>query len=494
MPQKQINIQEQKQIQQQRLTPQQIQTVVMLEMPLAQIEDYIRQEIDGNPSIEAEYPHDAEQYEGYDTPQQSDEGERRQDALDAALERIGQDDRMESTPFSDDYIPRYSPEIPTALEAGNTLSFIDSLYEQMRMEELTPQEEQIMEYLICSLDNDGLLRKDIAAVADELAFREGLYVEPEEVEEVLHRLQEFTPAGIGARSLKECLTIQVERMKGTPLAMMMYDVVTKCYDDLLKNRWNNICKTLNISHAQGERIRQEIRHTLNPKPGASLGEAQGKSMEQITPDYMVYVDDDGTISFELNNGRIPVLHVVEKDEELIAQLQGTKNKAEKEALAFTQQYVERARTYIEALRQRNETMIRTMREIVSMQREYILSGDDSDLKPMVLKDIAERTGYDLSTISRVSRAKYVQMPWGIVPLKHFFNEGYSVLGGDAISTKKIKNALRDIISAEDPNHPLPDDRLAQVMSEKGFPIARRTVAKYREQMNIPVARMRKGHA
>ncbi len=493
MSQKQYNIQEQKQIQQQRLSPLQVQTVRMLEMPLTQMEDYIEQEIEINPSLEADYSHGDDELETYDRQQQSDESERRQDALDDALERIGQDDRMEdTTPLSDDFNPTQNYyEEKNYQEAGSTTSFIENLYEQMREEELNDTERSIMEYLIGSLDNDGLLRKDIAAVSDELAFREGLYVEPEEVEDVLHRLQEFYPPGVGARSLRECLTLQVERMRGTKTNMMMYDVLTKCYDDFINNRWDKICRTLKMSEAQAETVRKEIRHTLNPKPGAAFGEVQGRSLEQVTPDFIVYVNDNGTIAFEMNRGKMPTLQIVQKDEEMIESLQYANSKAEREALAFTQQYVDRGKMFIEAIRQRNETMMRTMKEIIIQQREYILSGDDADLKPMLLKDVAEKTGYDISTISRVSRSKYVQTPWGIVPLKHFFNEGYDTGTGDAIATKTIKNALKEIIEKEDNKSPLSDDKLTAIMKEKGFPIARRTIAKYREQMGIPVARMRK---
>ena len=492
MSQKQINIQEQKQIQQQNLTPLQLQVVKMLEMPLAQMEDHIEKEIDVNPSLEAEYQQDGDNFDAYDTRPQTEEKELRQDALTDALERIGQDDRMDATPFSDDYIPHHSaPENQNFLEPNALTTFMDSLYEQMRMEELSDTEKEIMEYLIGSLDDDGLLRKDISLIVDELAFLEGLFVTEEEVEDVLLKLQEFNPAGIGARNLQECLTIQIERMKGTKTAMIMYDVITKCFNDFLNNKWDNICRTLSLTKTQGELVRKEIRHSLNPKPGAAFGESQERSLQQVTPDFLVNIDDDGTISFELNNGRIPILHVVKKDEELIEKLQGTKNKAEKEALAFTEEYVNRARMYIDAIQQRNETMVLTMKEIIKMQRKYFLSGDETDIRPMVLKDIAERTGLDASTISRVSQSKYVQTPWGIFPLKHLFSGRYNIGDGTSISTTVIKKALQEVIASEDKKKPLSDDKLTEIMKEKGYPIARRTVAKYREQMNIPSARLRK---
>lgn len=511
MPQKLINIQEQQQqqLQQQHLTPVQLQMVKMLEMPVAQIEDHIRQELDANPSLETDYsdgsvdgmggqdgtPADAP-YASQDNADhsQTDENERRTDALNDALDRIGQDDRMDNMMFSDDYTPRQSRSADDdmrPMEAGNQTSFIDTLREQMRMEDMTEKEEAVMDYLICSLDDDGLLRKDTLTISDELAIYENIYAEPDEIEGVIMKLQEFNPAGIGARSLQECLVIQIERMKATPQTMLMYEVVTKCYDDFINNRWQKICKAMRISPEDADRLRKEIRHSLNPKPGAALNETQGRALNHITPDIILTVDEDNNISFELNNSNIPPLRVVAEDVMMLEKLQKNATRAEREALAFTQQYVDRAKIYIEALRQRNETMMRTMRAIISMQRKYFISGDENDLEPMVLKDVAERTGYDISTISRASRSKYVMTAWGTFPLKHFFSEGYDTGEGNTVSTKAIKMALKEAIEGEDPKRPYSDDKLVSIMKDKGFPIARRTIAKYREQIGIPVARLRK---
>ena len=505
MSQKQINIQEQQQqqLQQQHLTPVQMQMVKMLEMPVAQMEDYVRQEIDANPSLEPDYSDTVGegmmQADAADTayPADSaaaDERERRSDALNDALDRIGQDDRMDNTTFSDYCTTRqgsHADDDSRPMEAGTQTSFIDTLREQMRMENLSDEEESIMDYIICSLDDDGLLRKDVTLISDELAIYENIYAEPEEIESIVKKLQEFNPAGIAARSLQECLVIQIERMKATPQTMLMYDVVTKCYDDFINNRWQKICKTMHITPEHADTLRKDIRHLLNPKPGAALNETQGRSLHHITPDIILSVDEYNNISFELNNGNIPPLRVVAEDVKMLESLQKNASRAEREALAFTQQYVDRAKVYIEAIRQRNETMMRTMRAIISMQRKYFISGDENDLEPMVLKDVAERTGYDISTISRASRSKYVMTAWGTFPLKHFFSEGYDTGEGNTVSTKAIKMALKEAIDAEDPKKPLSDDKLVSIMKEKGFPIARRTIAKYREQIGIPVARLRK---
>lgn len=500
----QVNIQtqQQQQLQQQQLSPLQLQVVRLLEMPVAELEQKVLMELDNNPSLEAS-PYDAD-YEdtlpGNDDSTANDdaiddmardERERREDALTDALDNFGGDDRMEGTTYSDDYIPGNTAE-QRSFEDGNLTSFIDTLNEQMGMEELTDDERQIMEYIIGSLEDDGLLHKDLLTISDELAIYNNMFVTEDEIEAVLLKLQEFDPAGVGARSLQECLLIQVERMKATPMTMLMYRVVNECFDEFTSNHWDRICRTLAITEAQAEELRYEIRHRLNPKPGAAFGEAQGRSLSQITPDIILNIDFDNNISFELNHGRVPQLHIVKEDEDMLRQASALRGKTGGDAaISFLRHNIDKANIFIEAMRQRQETIVKTMKAIVRKQRKYILSGDESDLQPMVLKDVAEATGLDLSTISRVSRAKYVQTPWGTFPLRHFFSEAYVTKDGDTMSTKAIKLALQDAISAEDTRHPLSDDKLVKVMTERGYPIARRTIAKYREQLGIPVARLRK---
>lgn len=503
MAQSQVNIQAQEQQlrQQQHLTKVQLQTVKLLEMPIAQLEDCIRQEIDDNPSLEPDYSHveDLQSSSGdaNDTDDgivYNDEEERRKDALDEAYDRMGEDDRMgDNDSLLSTYDRQYAENEGRPMERGNETSFIDTLIEQMNMEELNEQEKQFMEYLIGSLDDDGLLRKDLGAIADEFSIQSNTLVEPEDVEAVLLKLQEFDPAGVGARSLQECLLIQIERMKATGLTMLMYRVINEYFDDFKNNRWSKIQKSLGITTDQVEELRSEIRKRLTPKPGAALGETEGKAMNQITPDIILHIDQDENISFEQNNSRIPNLSIVKEDEELVKSLssQGKLSRGDKEAYAFTQPHVERANIFIEAMRQRMITIDLTMRAIIKKQRKYIISGDESDLQPMVLKDVADSTGLDVSTISRVSRAKYVQTPFGIFTLKHFFNEGYTTTDGNTMSTREIKIALRETIDNEDGRHPYSDDALVSVMKDKGYPIARRTIAKYREQMGIPVARLRR---
>lgn len=465
--QTQVNIQTQRQqqTQQQHLSPQQLQVVRMLEMPIAQLEQHVQLELDSNPSLDASYDEPGDETLNYEN---------------------ATNDRDNDYENDDDYLPCVHQE-QRRMENGNLTSFIDSLNEQVALEELTGEQRQIMEYLIGSLDDNGFLQKDLMVICDELDIYNNLYVEEWQVEEVLMRLQEFDPPGIGARSLQECLLIQVERMKGTPLTMLMYRVINECYDELTSNHWDRIRRRLGISELQADELRSEIRRRLNPKPGSAFNEVEGRSLQQITPDIIVNVDFDNNISFELNNGRLPRLHVVKEDEEMLKTL----TEDNSEASSFLRHNISSATQFIEALRQRNDTIVRTMKAIIRLQRKYILSGDDSDLRPMALKDVAERTGLDLSTISRVSRAKYVQTPWGTFLMRHFFSDAYTTKDGETMSTKEIKQALREVIEQEDKRRPLSDDKLVTVMTEKGYPIARRTIAKYREQLGIPVARMRK---
>lgn len=478
-----IQTQQQQQLLQQHLTPQQVLVVRMLEMPLAQFEDRVRQELDVNPSLEAKENDDADDAMGIDTPEA--------DTADA-LDTPDADDAIDNKAADaddDDYVAgQFTGETREHQDAVDK-TFVDTLIDQMRMEELTPTQEQIMEYLIGSLDNDGLLRKDLDVISDELAIYNNLFVTREEIEEVLDKLQDFDPAGVGGRSLQECLLIQIERMQATPMTMLLYRIINECYDDFTHNRWAAICKRLDISEDYADQLRLAIRRRLNPKPGGALGESVSRSMQQITPDFIVSIDYDGQISFELNKGRTPQLYLVREDEDFLRQCE--KSPANAQALEFTRRNVDRAKMFIDAIRQRNETMVRTMKVIINLQRQYFLTGDESDLRPMLLKDVAEPTGYDLSTISRVTRAKYVQTPWGTYQLRHFFSDGYSTGEGDEVSTKAIKSALREAISAEDPRRPLSDDKLVSIMAAKGYPIARRTIAKYREQLGIPIARLRK---
>ena len=509
MTQKLIQTQEQKLQQLQRLSAQQMLQVKMLEMPLNELEDNINAELDDHPALETENPDDALMGEGNedrsalddsdnsnddefgdDAYEAQSEKEERKDELDQALESIGKDDQM-----PDYNTDRYNTQNADYEEMvyGDTTSFYDKLKEQMDMQILTDKEKQIMEYLIGSLDEDGLLRKDLDSICDELIIYHNIDVSEKEIEHVLHKLQSFDPAGVGGRSLQECLLLQVKRLPKGVLRKTMEEVFEDYFDEFTKKHWDKIKSGLELNETQLETLKDEIRK-LNPKPGASLGETDGRNMQQINPDFIVDTADDGTITFTLNRGNMPELTVSPSFTDMIETYKKHKDqmsRKDKEALLYAKEKVDKAQGFIEAIKQRRHTLIITMKAIIDIQRQFFLDGDEADLKPMILKDVAERTKLDISTISRVRIEKYVQTKWGIFPLKFFFTDSYTTEDGEELSTRKIKIALQHLIENEDKKKPLSDDAISKVMKEKGFPIARRTVAKYREQLGIPVARLRK---
>ena len=509
MTQKLIQTQEQKLQQLQRLSAQQMLQVKMLEMTLNELEDNINAELDDNPALETENPDDALMGEGNedrsalddsdnsnddefgdDAYEAQSEKEERKDELDQALESIGKDDQM-----PDYNTDRYNTQNADYEEMvyGDTTSFYDKLKEQMDMQILTDKEKQIMEYLIGSLDEDGLLRKDLDSICDELIIYHNIDVSEKEIEHVLHKLQSFDPAGVGGRSLQECLLLQVKRLPKGVLRKTMEEVFEDYFDEFTKKHWDKIKSGLELNETQLETLKDEICK-LNPKPGASLGETDGRNMQQINPDFIVDTADDGTITFTLNRGNMPELTVSPSFTDMIETYKRHKDqmsRKDKEALLYAKEKVDKAQGFIEAIKQRRHTLIITMKAIIDIQRQFFLDGDEADLKPMILKDVAERTKLDISTISRVRIEKYVQTKWGVFPLKFFFTDSYTTEDGEELSTRKIKIALQHLIENEDKKKPLSDDAISKVMKEKGFPIARRTVAKYREQLGIPVARLRK---
>ncbi len=508
MAQKLIQTQAQKLQQLQRLSAQQMLQVKLLEMPLTELEDNINAELDDNPALESETPDDALMGEGNedrsaledsensngdnseDAYEAQTEKEEREDALDSALEGIGRDDQM-----PDYYTERNSTQNADYEEMvyGNTTSFYDNLKEQMDMQVMGDKEKLVMEYLIGSLDDDGLLRKDLDSICDELAIYQNLDISEKEIEHVLHILQTFDPAGVGARSLQECLLLQVKRLPKGVLHKTMEELFTDYFEEFTKKHWNKIQTGLELNETQLETLKEEVRK-LNPKPGASLGETIGRSLQQITPDFIVDTAEDGTITFTLNRGNIPQLTVSPSFTDMIETYKIHKDKMsrqDKEALLYAKEKVDKAQGFIEAIKQRRHTLTITMKAIIEIQKRFFQDGDEADLKPMILKDVADRTGLDISTISRVSNIKYAQTKWGTFPLKFFFTDGYTTEEGEEMSTRKIKLALQELIDHEDKKKPLSDDTLAKALKEKGYPIARRTVAKYREQLGVPVARLRK---
>ena len=500
MSERQVLIQEQRQEQRQAqlLSQQQVLHAQLVELPVTQLLERINTEMNDNPALEAstdgqDYatPYDTDDSDTTDSTDDFDtqrEREERQSALDEALEGLGRDD--EELPIY--YNGANRNEEREEMVYGDITSFYDQMNEQVRLLDITEHEREVMEYLIGSLDDDGLLRKPLDTICEELAVYQGINISTAEAERVLLKLQQLDPAGIGARTLQECLLLQIERRDESRLKELMERVVTRYFEEFTKKHWSRIQRSLKLSDLQAETLFGELRR-LNPKPGASMGEAAGRSLHQITPDFIVDTHDDGTITFTLNQNEEPELKVSQSFVDSMKEYQQDKEHASrqtKEALIYIKRKVDAAQVFIDAIRMRRRTLTLTMGAIIQMQRQFFLDGDDASIRPMILKDIAERTGLDISTISRVCNSKYAQTRWGIFPLRHFFSDGYVTEQGEELSTRKIKAVLREIIDGEDKHHPLSDVEMMKEMDERGYTIARRTVAKYREQMGYPVARLR----
>lgn len=495
----QSQIQEQKQEQRllQTVSQQQLLQSHLIELPIQQFAERIETEMHDNPALESDSENpDFPDYSDYqESPETSDdfdaqrEREERSEALDAALENIGRDD--EDLPVY--HGGQSSAEEREEMVYGQSLSFYDELLEQVGEMELSDQERYVLEYLIRSLDDDGFLRTPLENIADELAIYHNIDLSADQLETVLKKLQRLDPPGIGARTLQECLLLQVERKEKSVTTNQMKKILTDFFDEFTKKHWDKITQLMGVDELQAETLFRELRR-LNPKPGAAMGEAMGRSMQQITPDFIVDTQDDGTVTFSLNNEDVPQLQVSQSFADLLKEYQNNKeglSRQMKEALLYTKQKVDAAQSFIDAVKVRRRTLTLTMKTIIQLQHRFFEEGDEALLRPMILKDVAERTGLDLSTVSRVSNSKYVQTRWGIFPLKYFFSDGYVTENGEELSTREIKAALRELVDAENKRKPMSDDALSEALKEKGYPIARRTVAKYREQLGIPIARLRK---
>jgi len=473
MTQKNLLTQEQAQtqgqVQVQQMLPQQVLLVRLTEMPVEALQHRVELECMENPWLE--------------TSSDSSEGEGIAEETPSLLERDGEKLDASYDYRSEEDMPDFltgashSNNAAEFMSYDDTLSLTDRLREQMADFDLTDHEKELMEYLIGSLDEDGLLKKSLPILADEAEIYQGFNTNAEELGEILAVLQQFDPPGIGARSLQECLLIQVRRDEDNPQRELLIKVLDKCFDDFIHKRWQRIEQRLHISHAQTELLQREILK-LNPRPGGTLGAKSADRAQSIQPDFYVDTDENGTITVTLSRGNQPSL-IISPDAD------GQQN-------SFVRQYVERGQMFINALQQRAETMMRTMQAIVKLQKPFFREGDETLLRPMKLEDVAEQTGYDISTISRVSNSKYVETPFGTYPLKWFFtHRATQNEEGDDITARQVMAALRRHIEQEDKRQPYSDERLAQMLHADGFNIARRTVAKYREQMGIPVARMRK---
>ena len=476
----QIQIHGQQMLQTQSLSPLQVLIARLLQLTTVEMEERVRGEVIDNPALET-----GSDVEGSDlSANYDDEG-----GHETGEELIMGDYRTE------DDIPDYKLNgLPQSAEQqaysyASTTSFYDFLLDQLREQPLSEEQMAIGEYLIGSLDEDGLLHKPLLTVADELAIYHGIDVESHAVEEVLRTIQQFDPAGLGARSLQECLLLQLERKEPTPAIVRQQTVIEQCFEEFTHKRWDKIEQHLGWSAEEVASVVAELVK-LNPRPGSSLGESIEKSYAQIVPDFIVDTYDD-TITLSLNNSNIPQLRVSRDFMQMLDEQAASNNADSRGAAQFLKQKIEAARDFIHAVEQREHTLTITMRAIIELQRSFFLEGDESLLRPLILKDVAEKTGLDISTISRATISKYVQTNYGIFPLRYFFSDGIATTEGEEVSIKEVHNLIRELVEAEDKTNPLTDEQLMNALSERGFSIARRTIAKYREQLHIPVARMRK---
>ena len=391
--------------------------------------------------------------------------------------------------------PTYAKALPENVEYGDTLSFYDQLKGQMADFDLSERDEMLLSYLIGELNDSGLLGKPLVQIVDEAEIYQGIETTEQEMLHVLGILQQFDPAGVGARSLQECLILQIKRDEKNPYQSLLLKVMERHYDDFIHKRWDDIQRRLKLSPLQVEELKREIKR-LNPRPGSSLGEKSMVIGHQITPDFIVDTDEDGHITMQLNGGSGAALMISPDATEKLREYEKLKvsqlTKAVQEDIRFTREYVERGEIFINALAQRRESMIRTMNAIIRLQRPFFLEGDDTLLKPMKLEDVAELAGFDISTVSRVCNSKYVQTPFGMYSLKHFFTHKAVQKDDEEMATQKqVMASIQELVDAEDKRNPLSDEKLASMLKQRGFDIARRTIAKYREIMKIPIARMRK---
>lgn len=490
-------VQTQAQAQLQTLSPQQILVVKLLELPAVELEDRVRAEILENPALEEGRDETtADDYADGDEPKESleDGGDTDYDSL--------------SDYRSEDDIPDYKlqehnrsrGERAEEIPFSDVTSFYELLMEQLREQKLEGEQREVAEYLVGSLDDDGLLRKPLETIADELAIYSDINTTPKHLQEVLAIIQTFDPPGVGARSLEECLAIQLHRKIAKALTTSSVPrslqaalrIMDEAYDDFSHKRWYKLTQKTGMSEDEVQAGLHELCK-LNPRPGAALGEVIGRNMQQIVPDFIVETDDEGGITMTLNNSHVPELRMSRDFSMLVEEHTknpGNQSRESKEALMFLRQKMDAAQGFIDAIRTRQHTLTVTMQAIIELQRPFFLEGDESLLKPMILRDVAERAGLDISTVSRVSNSKYVQTNYGIYPLKFFFSDSYVNPEGEEMSIRRIREAVLECIAKEDKNNPLNDDQLAEKLAEKGFPMARRTVAKYRQQLNIPVARLR----
>ncbi|WP_229325902.1 RNA polymerase factor sigma-54 [Flavobacterium ammonificans] len=475
----------------QKLSPQQIQLMKLIQLPTQAFEQRLLEEMNENPALEAgkeeeEYVKDEFETEDYD-----DYDEAESERIDA--EEINIDDYLSNgdTPDYKTQTNNYSDDdedhdAPFAAP----ISFHQDLINQLNTFILTESDREIAEFLVGSIDDMGYIRRSISDIVDDLAFTQAVYTDEKTVERLLHVIHELEPSGVGARDLQECLLLQLKHKTPTENIELATDIIENQFDAFTKKHYDKLLQKYNVSNDQLKKAIHEIEK-LNPKPGGSFT-GNNKITENVVPDFAIRIVE-GKLELSLNGRNAPSLHVSRDYQEMLQTYKVSKDKSnqQKEAVQFIKQKLDSAKWFIDAIRQRQETLFVTMNAIMHYQEEFFLEGDETKLKPMILKDIADLVGLDISTISRVANSKYVETPYGTKLIKEFFSEAMKNDQGEDVSTLEIKKILQNVIEEEDKHKPLPDDQLAEILKEKGYPIARRTIAKYREQLDIPVARMRK---
>jgi RNA polymerase sigma-54 factor len=461
--------------------------IKLLEIPTMQLEQRIKKELEENPILEESKNEEKSEDVELDAPEEDSSKEQDEFSLEDYLNdedipsyklstrNYSKDDKREDIPFS----------------SGS--SFSEYLESQLGLRPLNERQYTLAKYLLGNIDEDGYIRRRLDAIVDDLAFSQNITTSEEELLEVLRVIQDFEPIGVGARDLQECLLLQIEVKDQDVKEIALARKILKYYfSEFTKKHYDKIITRLNITEDDLKAAMNEILK-LNPKPGGAYNDPHSKTAEHITPDFILDFKD-GEIQLSLNAKNVPDLKVSRTYSNMLRSYSDNKDKSskqEKEVISFVKQKLDSAKWFIDAIKQRQNTLMVTMEAILEYQKEYFIEGDETKLKPMILKDIADKTGLDISTISRVANSKYIQTHFGIHPLKYFFSEGLQTDTGEEVSTREIKKILQDCISNEDKKKPLTDDRLAKILQEKGYLIARRTVAKYREQLNIPVARLRK---
>lgn len=473
----------------QKLSPQQIQLMKLIQLPTQAFEQRLKQELEENPALDSGKEEKADDFD--------DEFNNSQDEYDDS-ETINADDINVDEYLSDDEIPDYRTSVSNysadddekSIPYASGTSFTQHLITQLNTYRLDEEEREIAKFLVGSVDDSGYIRRELSDIMDDLAFTQNVYTTEDKIESVLNIVQQLDPAGVGARNLQECLSIQLHRKEQTPDVELASAIITKAFDQFTKKHYKKLMQKFDINEIQLKDAIHEVER-LNPKPGGSYA-GNNRIVEHVVPDFAIKITD-GELELTLNGRNAPELHVSREYSNMMKGYKESKDKSksQKDAVLFIKQKLDAAKWFIEAIKQRQQTLFVTMSSIMHYQKEYFLTGDERNLKPMILKDIADEIEMDVSTVSRVANSKYVDTPYGTKLIKDFFSESMTNDQGEEVSTREIKKILEMVIEEESKKKPLTDEALAKILKEKGYPIARRTVAKYREQLDIPVARLRK---